>query len=91
MTPADKQRLKDAFQTAINNAPAPDAVIEGMVDMEGKAMTLRKLFTATANSEGFYQSMDQAIAQGQTTVDKLVDQISKTTGISMRPNKGPKN
>lgn len=87
MTPADKQRLKDAFQTAIKNAPAPDAVIEGMADMEGNPMTLRKLFTATANSEGFYQSMDKAIADGQTTVDKLVDQISKTTGISLRPKK----
>lgn len=85
MNPTDKKRLKDAFNTAIARAPEPDAVIEGMADQAGKPMTFRKLMTATSESEQFYDMIDKAVAAGHTTIDQVVQQISTTTKVRMKP------
>lgn len=85
MTPGNKKRLRDAFHTAINNAPEPDAVIDGMADHKGQPLTFRQLMTNTAESEQFYNMIDKAVARGETTLDKVCDQISKTTRVRMRP------
>lgn len=81
----DRQRLKEAFNTAINRAPEPDAVIEGMADQLGNPMTFRKLMTATSESEQFYDMIDKAVAAGHTTIDQVVQQISTTTKVRMKP------
>ncbi len=85
MTPENKKRLRDAFHTAINNAPEPDAVIEGMADDKGQPLTFRQLMTNTAQSEQFYTMIDKAVTRGETTIDKVCDQISKTTRVRLQP------
>lgn len=85
MTPENKKRLRDAFHTAIHNAPEPDAVIEGMADDKGQPLTFRQLMTNTAQSEQFYSMIDKAVTRGETTIDKVCDQISKTTRVRLQP------
>ncbi len=85
MKEEDKQRLKDAFKTAIEQSPVADEPIEGMTDGMGGQMTLRKLFTATMESESFYADVERDIAKGLTSIERTAAQISMTRKISIRP------
>lgn len=84
MNEVDKQRLKDAFKSAIAASPAADEPIKGMASDKGESMTLRTLFTATMESDSFYADAENAIQKGLTTLDRLAEQISNTQRISPR-------
>ena len=85
MKEEDKQRLKTAFKTAIDRSPLADAPIDGMTDGKGGEMTLRKLFTATMESESFYADVERDIAKGLTSIDRVAQQIAATRKISIQP------
>ncbi len=85
MKEEDRQRLKNAFKTAIEKSPLADAPIDGMADGKGGEMTLRKLFTATMESESFYTDVERDIAKGLTSIERIEQQIAATHKISIRP------
>lgn len=73
MTPADKQRVRDAFQKAFDRDPvAADLPIEGWRGREGVAHTSRELFTLALSSDEFFNRMDEKIAAGERTFDQYL-------------------
>ena len=53
MTPADKQKLKDAFNNAVNASPYADEVVQGIQTHEGQPVTRRTLVAATLENDEF--------------------------------------
>lgn len=85
MTEDDKQRLKDAFLSAIEQSPAADEPIDGMTDGKGGRMTLRTLFMATMEQDSFYADIDRDVQKGLTSVERVAEQIRNTRRISLQP------
>ncbi len=79
MTPADKQRVRDAFQKAFDRDPvAADLPIEGWRGREGVAHTSRELFTLALSSDEFFNRIDQKIAAGEHTLDQYLRDFETT-------------
>lgn len=84
MTEDDKQHLRDAFLSAIEQSPAADEPIEGMTDGSGGRMTLRKLFMATMEQDSFYADIDRDVQKGLTSVARVAEQIRNTRRITLQ-------
>lgn len=72
MTPADRQKLTDAFTKAVNASPYANEVVDGIVTHEGKPITRRALVEGTLKMEEFYDSVDKALATGKITLDEII-------------------
>jgi len=87
MAPEDKQKIKDAFNRAVNKmGPAADEPVEGMVDDKGRNLTRRELVKSMTDSEDFYQNVDSMLSQNGKTVDQFVKIIEKG-GFSLKRTK----
>lgn len=70
---ADKIRVRDAFQKAIDRDPvAADLPVEGW-SRDGRPMTSRDIIRATLRSEDFYVQIDAAIASGRRTLEGFLE------------------
>lgn len=87
MTPADKKKLQDAFNAAVNASPFADDVVEGMRLRDGGEVTRRKLVELTLQAEEFYTQVDKMLAGGKITLDEFIHKFEE--GMK-RPNLGPK-
>lgn len=85
MTPADKQKLKDAFNNAVNASPYADEIVEGLRSHAGAAITRRDLVTALLEDDNFYGQVDKLLATGKVTLDQF---IGKFEAGMQRSNKG---
>ena len=85
MNEANKKRLRDAFEYAINNSPDADKAIDGIFMNDKTPATLRKMFTAQANDPEVHKIIQNAIDAGKVTMDDVVEQIRNTK--SLRPSK----
>jgi hypothetical protein len=72
MTPADRQKLKDAFTKAVNNSPYADETIEGLVKNDGQPLTRRELVEGTLKMEEFYAEVDKMLSHGKVTLDQFI-------------------
>lgn len=89
MKPEDKQRIKDAFASAIARQEVEaDQPIEGMGKVGGGPITSRELIANTLQTEQFYNVLDQAIGAGLKTVDQFVSDFENMK-LPIRPQRGP--
>jgi hypothetical protein len=87
MTPADRQRLKDAFQKAIDRDPAGADMPFRLQGLEGD-FTSRQIIANTLASEKFYEDISGNIAAGVKTLEQYVEEFSSLKMPLVR-NKGP--
>lgn len=76
MTPADKQRIKDAFNKAMQRDPKgadEPFMLEGL----SQPLTSREVLNNTLNSQQFYDGIDKAIESGKRTLDQFVADFEK--------------
>ena len=71
MSPEDKQRLKDAFQRAMDRDPEGADRPFKLQGLEGD-FTMRQIIANTLNSERFYDDIEAKIADGVKTLDGFV-------------------
>ena len=76
MTPNDKQRIKDAFNKAMQRDPKgadEPFMLEGLAT----PLTSREVLNNTLNSQQFYEGIEKAITSGQRTLDQFVADFEK--------------
>lgn len=79
MTPEDKQRVRDAFQKAIDRDPvAADLPIEGWQGREGTPKTSRELIQMALTGSDIYQRIDIAVNNGRKKLDDYLRDFEKT-------------
>lgn len=88
MTPSDKQKIKDAFNAAVNASPYADEIVPGMATREGAPITRRQLVEWTVNNEQFYEQVDKLVASGKVTVDELIEKFGTAQKTSI--HRGPR-
>ncbi len=87
MTPADKQKLTDAFTKAVNDSPFADEKIDGIYTNEGEPMTRRKLVEGTLKLQEFYDEVDYAVSKGEATLDQIIGQFEQGMKKSIYDNR----
>lgn len=79
MTPENKQRVRDAFQKAIDRDPvAADLPIEGWRGREGAPKTSRELIGMALSSDDIFNRIEKAVAVGAKTFDEFLKEFEKT-------------
>lgn len=90
MTPKDKQRVRDAFQKALDRDPlAADLPIEGWKGREGTPRTSRELVQMALSGEDVYDRIETIVASGKKSFEDYIKELEK-----MRfpvANRAPKN
>lgn len=90
MTPKDKQRVRDAFQKALDRDPiAADLPIEGWRGREGMPRTSRELVQMALSGEDVYNRIEIIVASGKKSFEDYLKELEK-----MRfpvANRSPKN
>lgn len=90
MTPENKQRVRDAFQKAIDRDPvAADLPIEGWRGREGTPKTSRELIGMALSSDDIFNRIDQTVAAGAKTFETFLKELEKTRFPF--PSRAPKN
>lgn len=87
MSPEDKQRLKDAFKTAIEHNPAGADEPFTLEGVQG-TLTSRQVIENTLKHERFFDEVEKQIAAGKITLDdyaKLLENTSLPIGKPSRP------
>ena len=70
----DKNKLRKAYMDAVSRNPKADEPIQGLVDSRtNEPLTPRSLAINMLASPEFYESIDNAISQGQTTLDDIIE------------------
>lgn len=78
MKEEDKQRVREAFQKAIDRDPAAaDLPIEGWHGTEGTPRTSRELIRMALSGSDIYQRIDMSLATGGK-LDDMLKQFEKT-------------
>ncbi|MBI1216840.1 MAG: hypothetical protein GC185_13640 [Alphaproteobacteria bacterium] len=89
MSPEDKQRLKDAFQRAIDRDPAGADRPFKLQGLEGD-FTMRQIIRNTVSSEAFYADIEQKVAAGVKSFDDFVAEFEQLKmPAPPAPPKGP--
>ncbi|MEZ0259407.1 MAG: hypothetical protein ACAH80_00260 [Alphaproteobacteria bacterium] len=74
LSPEDKQKLRDAFQRALERDPAGadrPFTLEGM----NASVTHRHLIANTLKGDHFFDSVEVLIKEGKGTIDDYVKQV----------------
>lgn len=87
MTPENKQKIKNAFNNAVNASPYADEIIDGIRTMDGRPMSRRHLVTAMVDDDAFYAQVDNLLTNTGITVDDFIGRFE--TGMK-KSNKGPR-
>ena len=72
LSDADKQKLRDVFETAVNASPEADTLGE----IEGTMQTPRKYVEEGLKSGKIFEGVEQALGAGYT-LDGIIDQVKK--------------
>ena len=86
MTPADKQKLTDAFTKALNASPFAEERIEGLSTNEGEPLTRRKLVEGSLKMEEFYAEVDVMLSYRRITLDDFIGEVEKGMKKSIYDN-----
>jgi hypothetical protein len=85
MKPEDRERLKEAFNTAIAAMGADaDEPTEGLQKRDGSPLTRRELLEATRDADEFYALVDDITARGKKTFAEIVQDV-ENIGRPPRP------
>jgi hypothetical protein len=78
MTPADKEKLKTAFNAAVNASPYADEEIVGLTTTEGKSVTRRIMIELLLQDEALYADLDRRISSGKMTLDQFIGEFQES-------------
>jgi len=72
----DKQKLRDAFEAAVNASPIADTPAVGWT-ADGSETTLRKVIKGDLDSGIFYKEMEGILSHGVVTLDTIIDLLKQ--------------
>jgi thioredoxin 1 len=80
LSDADKQRLRDVFNEAVNKSPDADTPTT-LLTADGSETTLRKQYTEALDNGEIFQEMEATLNEGYT-LDEIIDDL-RTTELSI--------
>ncbi len=76
LSAADKQRLSDAFNEAVNKSPDADTPTT-MLSADGSETTFRKVVEKGLNDGSIYKNIEMMLNHMPVTLDEIVEQTKK--------------